>query len=165
MPVRHHRPAGSVRSRRQLVWGEVTGNITLAATSGTNNISLVSTIAPTGADGVMGSTIMRTRVRVHVQNWAAVADEILLGCVVGRSSDLGTTVALAGAGELDWWFRADMFPTTEGATINVSQVYDWDVKSRRKCGEFAQVPLLCFQNVSAATKNLDYFVRTLIALP
>jgi hypothetical protein len=165
MPTHHRRSSGAVRSRRQLVWAEATGNITLAATNGTNNLSLVANIAPTGADGIIGATVMRTRIRIHVQNWAAVGDEIFVGCLVGRAQDLGTTVSLAGAGSLDWYFRADMFATTNGATINASQIYDFDVKSRRKAGEFAQVPLIAFENESAATKNLDYFVRTLIALP
>jgi len=43
--------------------------------------------------------------------------------------------------------------------------FDFDVRSKRKATELQQVPMICFENLSAASKNVDVFTKTLLALP
>jgi hypothetical protein len=165
VPARYRRPAPPVRRgrRRQLIWTETNVGFTTAA-GASNNVDLTASLEAAGTSH-LGVTVMRTIIRVSVQNWAAVVDDILFGCVVGRAADVGTTPALASMPGLDWWFRTELQPTTQGATVNVAEFYDYDLRSKRKCGEQDQRALACFTNQAATSKNIQMFARVLWALP
>ncbi len=168
MPARYRRSARPVRRGggrpRQLVWAEVANSVTVGAGAG-NNIDLLATSLENAGQSHLGITIMRTIVTLQVQNWAGVTDAIFMGLVIGRPADVGTTPLLGSMPGLDWYWREQLLPVANGAAVNVSQRYDYDVRSKRKMAEVDQRDLLCFDNISAASKNIQFFVRTLVALP
>jgi hypothetical protein len=110
---------------------------------------------------------MRTILQIHVQNFAAQADAIVFGLIIGQAQQLGTTTLLANQAHLDWYFYEYLFPTSSGAAASedVMERFDFDVRSKRKATELQQVPMICFENLSAASKNVDVFTKTLLALP
>ena len=165
MPTRHRSATGQVRrqARRKLVWCETNQVVTIAAAA-FSNLNLLAQFSVAGAS-TLGITTMRTIVRIQVENWAAVGDDIQAGLLVGRLADVGVATNLAATPELDWAYHTELFPSASGAAISVAQVFDWDVRAKRKVQELDQVYLLCMANGSAASKTMQVFVRTLVALP
>jgi hypothetical protein len=105
---------------------------------------------------------VRLLLNVTVQNWATVADIINVGTVKGRAADIGSTPLLATMPGLDWSFKTTIFPTSNGAAVNVLATYHWDLKSKRKIQEVDERYLVCFSNGSAAAKTFQWASRTLI---
>ena len=167
MPARYRRSAAPVRRqgrRRQLVWAEVANSVTLGAGAG-SNVDVLALGLENAGQSHLGITVMRTLVTLQVQNWAGVTDAIYWGLVIGRPADVGTSPLLGSMPGLDWYYREQLLPISNGASVNVAQRYDFDVRSKRKMSEVDQRDLLCFDNISAASKNVQFFVRTLVALP
>ena len=164
MPARNFRssrPLGARRPRRQLVWATRTLSSQAIAASGGLNVDLFSTFTQE-----VGNTIMRVILKLHVQNWAAEADSITYGLFAqGRASDVGTTPVLASSPGFDWMWYSQLYPSAAGAAESVAEHYDLDIKSKRRMQEQDQRFLLCFVNNSAASKTVDIFARTLVALP
>jgi hypothetical protein len=127
-------------------------------------VDLTSSLEVAGTSHI-GVTVMRVILDIYVANWAGVTDSILFGTVVGRAADVGTTPLLGSMPGLDWFHRGILFPSHSGAALNVSEEYKFDIRSKRKCGEQDQRVLLCFDNTSPASKTINFFARTLWALP
>jgi hypothetical protein len=167
--MRSHR-RGSFRSsssaRRKLVWSGLDQNVVVASGAYTN-LNLLGQLAVAGSS-LLGITIMRTHLKIGVQNWAAVADEIGVGLLVVRNTDIGAAVVGAPNTnnlELDWMFLTRLYAPSEGATVTVAQTYDFDNRSKRKMQELNQAYSLSILNSAAASKTMNVFARTLVALP
>jgi hypothetical protein len=159
MSARNQRSRGPVRAqRRERIWVENDRLDTIAAGAALN----LDLCAATNEDAF---TIIRTIIRIQVQNWAAVADLLAFGLLVGRAVDIGSTPVLASMPGLDWSWKGSIEPTFSGATVNAGSSYDVDSKSRRKVRELDERYLLCYTNGSAASKNVLTRARTLIMLP
>jgi hypothetical protein len=109
-------------------------------------------------------TVMRTVLRITVQNWAAAADILTYGTLVGRAADIGTTPNLASIPGIDWSWKDALTPEATGAAIDVVQHYTIDHKSRRRVRQGDDRYLLCWTNGSAASKSVQVFSRVLLAL-
>jgi hypothetical protein len=105
--------------------------------------------------------------RINVQNWAAVGDNITGGLLLGRANDIGTSTAglTAAITDLSWAWHERLMPRTDGAAIRVADVYDFDIKSRRRLKDSSERYVICFINNSAASKTFHVSARTLVALP
>jgi len=159
VPNRSFRSTRPVRpSRRLRTWAQNSGVETLAAGTGANRDLLAAYNEDAG-------TVVRLLLKVCVENWAAAADIITLGTVLGRAADIGTTPLLASMPGLDWSFMDAIFPTSNGATINAVGTYRFDLASKRKFSEVDQRYLVCFDNGSAASKTIQWFSRTLVLEP
>ena len=159
MSARSQRPRGAIRGQpREKVWVELDRLDTIGAGAALN----VDLAAATNEDAF---TVIRTIIRIQVQNWAAVADLLAFGLLVGRAVDIGSTPVLASMPGLDWSWKGSVEPTFSGATVNAGTSYDVDSKSRRKVRELDERYLLCYNNGSAASKNVLTRARTLIMLP
>jgi hypothetical protein len=159
MPRSNFRSARQVRgSRRIKTWSENTGLETLAAGAAANRDLLASYNEDAG-------TVIRLLLNVTVQNWAAVADVINIGTLKARAADIGSTPLLATMPGLDWSFKTTIFPTSNGATVNVLATYHFDLKSKRRFEEVDERYLVCFSNGSAASKTLQWASRTLVLEP
>ena len=139
-------------------WSENSGLETIAAGAAVNRDLLASYNEDAG-------TVVRLLLNITVQNWAAVADIINVGTVLGRAADIGSTPLLATMPGLDWSFKTTIFPTSAGATVNVLSTYHFDLKSKRKWSEVDERYLVCFSNGSAASKTLQWMSRTLVLEP
>jgi hypothetical protein len=168
MPPRsRRRTSSSRRSRRIKVWAELTGQTVTLAAGAFSNLDMLSQMQTAGVSAV-GVTVLRTVVQIQVTNWAGATDDIIWGTLVGRSTDVGTAApasALASNGLFDWNFRGFLQPDTMGATIDATKIYNYDYRSMRKVPEVNSRYLICLLNQSAASKTLELFTRTLVALP
>jgi len=158
MPARYRRSYGTYRStpRRRTEWVELSHQDAIGAGTAVNY-----DLCAASPDDVF--TVMRTILRITVQNWAAVADILTFGTMVGRASDIGTTPNLASDPGLDWSWKGALTPESTGAAVDVIQHYDIDIKSKRKVTDSSLRYLLCWTNGSAASKTVQVFSRTLIA--
>jgi hypothetical protein len=169
VPARYRRsyPARGRSSRRTKVWAELTGQTVTLASAAFSNLDMLSQLQTAGLS-TLGVTVLRTVVQIQVTNWAGATDDIIWGTLVGRSTDVGTAApasALAANGLFDWNYRGFLQPDTMGATIDATKIYNYDYKSRRKVPEANSRYLICLLNQSAASKTLELFTRTLVALP
>ena len=166
MPARAIRSSRPVRrSRRRTTWSGFEQDITLAA-AGATCIDFLGDLNVAGSSFV-GLTTMRTFMRIDVQNWAAVGDNITGGLLLGRANDIGTSTSglTAAITDLSWAWHERLMPRADGAAVRVADVYDYDVKARRRLKDSAERYVICFLNGSAASKTFHVSARTLVALP
>ena len=105
-----------------------------------------------------------------MRNFAAVADVIRMGILVGDLDDVGTTEQLAANFNKDWMWWYIMRPFCSGsAAVNAASQWPldqpFDLRSRRVSKDMGRTALFCFINGSATSITLDVFVRQLVALP
>ncbi len=168
MPGRHRRTLPVGRSqRRKLVWA--TSNVTVAALNagGVADLDLGAPLEVAGSS-LLGVTIMRTRLHYHVRDFAAVADQIETGMIIGRSSDIGVNVAgqvSAATPENDWMLLTVLDPVTSAAAVDAGARFDFDLRAKRKMQELNQKLVLSLFNNSAGAHTIDVFARVLVALP
>ena len=169
MPPRRRRSSYAQRGfsgRRRPAWAEFSGNVGLLANA-FSNINLLTDLDVAGSS-ILGVTVARTIVRIQVENWATAADFLRVGLLAGRVTDVGVAAPatdLAANAGLSWAWHTQLFPSSNGAAVNVVQVYDWTSMAKRRIRNVTETYLLCLDNPSAASKTLDIFVRTLVALP
>ena len=169
MPARRRRSAGQggrFSGRRRPAWAEFSGTIGLLQNA-FSNVNLLGDLDVAGSS-ILGVTVARTIVRIQVENWALAGDFLRVGLLAGRLTDVGVAAPatdLAANPGLSWAWHTELFPSSNGAAINVAQVYDFSSMARRRIRNVNETFLLCLDNPSAATKNLDVFVRVLVALP
>jgi hypothetical protein len=168
MPA-HHRPVSRISrgaSRRVRIWSELNQSFTVAA-GAFSNVNVLSDLDVAGQLST-GLTVMGTIVHLHMQNWAAVGDQLKWGLLMGRSDDVGVAApanALAATDGLTWAWHEILYPTFDGAAIRVSEVYKRQIKARRKIHNANDTYLFCVVNPSAAAKTFDLFIRTVCAMP
>jgi len=172
MPVRVLRSNRSAvrrpRRGRTTTWATTDLTVTVAA-AGQNNIDLLADLEVAGSS-VVGITVLRTLLWLHVQNWAAVGDYVRTGLIVEDKGYVGTTQALATNRNLDWMYLTPMAAVASGAAVSVASLYPatgWpaDIRSRRVIKDMGRTSILALSNSSAASKTIDVFVRQLIGLP
>jgi hypothetical protein len=163
------RPSGSAHrssARRKLVWATIFAPSVVASAT-TNNIDLGAALEVAGSS-LLGVTIMRTHVRLQVQNFAAIAADLQVGLIVGRAADIGVANVdgiNAAAQELDWAYLDMITPNSSAAVVDASQNFMIDNRSKRKMDELGQRYLLSITNNAAASLTVQVFARTLFALP
>ncbi|ALE29541.1 hypothetical protein A0R81_gp1 [Lake Sarah-associated circular molecule 4] len=169
MVLEYHRQAGLVRSqRRKLVWATTDQSVNIPAGQ-ISNTNLAATLSVAGAS-LLGTTIMRTHLRIEMTSIAgqATTDQYRIGLIVGRTSDVGINVAGQqdpSNPELDWVHLDRVIPTASGATVDSTQHWVLDNRSKRKMQELNQAYLLCLQQNAAAARTFNIFARVLFALP
>jgi hypothetical protein len=170
MPPRSRGYARSLRSRRggykrPTTWSGFEQDITLA-TGGCTCIDFLGDLNVAGSSFV-GLTVTRTFMRIDVQNWAAVGDNITGGLLLGRANDIGTSTAglTAAITDLSWAWHERLMPSSMGAAVNVAQVYDFDIRAQRRLKDSSERYVICFINNSAASKTFHVSARTLCRLP
>jgi len=155
---------GGGRSRRKLVWATADGTIALAASPNSVNVDLTPNFRVAGAS-LLGVTIMRTRGSLTVDNTGrAVGNRVKWGFLVGRTTDLPGTIALANDDSLDWMLIQSQNPVSSGGAVGQER-FEVDLRARRKMQELDQAYLLAASNTSGAAMSIRYYVRTLLALP
>ncbi len=142
--------------------------MTLAA-GASSNVDLWAGLEVAGSSSI-GLSIRRTLLQVHVRNWAAAADVLRMGILVGDLDDVGTTEQLAANFNKDWMWWYIMRPINSGsAAVNAGQLFPidqpLDLRSRRVSKDMGRTALLCFINGAATSLTFDVFVRQLVALP
>ena len=120
------------------------------------------------SSSTLAVTVLRTHLRIQVQNWAGATDDILFGLIPGRAADLGTGVAgqiSPASTEYPWMLWDVLHPNGSGAAVDVCTDYVYDVKAKRKMPELTQRLVLSFLNQSAAAKTMEINASVLLALP
>ena len=166
MPItrRRTRMVTSGSRRRKLVWATFRGDIALGAAPQFNNVDLLGNFRTAGAS-VLGCTIMRTRGVIYVDNTGrAVGSKGTVSLLVGRLSDIGGTVNLAGDSGQDLAYTRMVCPVSAYGAIGQENL-EIDLRARRKCQELDQTWVLATSNDAGPVLTLRCFVRTLIALP
>jgi len=170
MPARRRRSTSQGRrisGRRRPAWAEFQSNVVVASTA-FSNINLLADLDVAGSS-ILGVTVVRTLVRIQVQNWATVlTDSISVGLMAGRLSDVGAAApatALAFNPGLSWAWHDLLLPRSDGATIRAIDIYEIDSRAMRRIRNVNETFLLCLANASTGSKTMEIFVRTLVALP
>jgi hypothetical protein len=119
----------------------------------------------------VGLTVLRTLVTIGVTNWASQNDSLFAGLIIDDKFQVGPgTTLLATNANLDWYWWTMLFPTTNGAAVNVDMIYPtdqrpYDIRSKRRTADLGRTSILALNNGSAAAKNINVTVRQLVALP
>ena len=166
MPLGPRRSARAVRvrPRSRHVWTFVdTGSLAIAAAA-FRNVDLLAPLAVAGSS-VLGLTVVRTHVRIQAWNFASSGDQLLAGCLVTESSNIGTTVNLASNGARSWAMYDQLMPHSTGATIDQIDRFAWDIKAMRRIADPADTYAFAIMNNSAGAFNFRASVRTLVKLP
>jgi hypothetical protein len=164
MPPRGVRAYPPRRRPRRTVWSSINTTSQVIAAAATSNVDLLGPLDVAGGS-VLGLTVVRTHLRIVVQNFAAAADEILVGTCVLPNEDVGTTVNRASNMGRPWAFYNILVPAASGATVNAVADFDFDIKAMRRIPAPDASYLLCWMNNSAASKTVTYLARTLVKLP
>jgi hypothetical protein len=166
VPVRHLRTTRPIRpQRRRLEWAD--SLITFNAIA-TNTLQTTDLLANFVADG--GSREGVTVIRTHIQCAYAPAS-------VGGRSTIGLIVSSLQAstitGELNplndpyepWLLVKTLYPGASGATVNATNPFEIDVKSKRKVQHIQETYWLSWISTDTGTASFNAHVRALIALP
>jgi len=167
MPRRHFGPNRQVRpQRRSLVWATVDQGVTIGA-GANSDINLLAELAVAGSS-LLGITIMRTHLELSLTSVITVGDQIRVGFVVGRLTDIGAAVVgqvTAADPSQDWmlWRHETAAPTFGTTSANNQLVYD--IKAKRRMQELNQAYVLALNNSAGIAKTMQIQGRVLIALP
>lgn len=168
MPPYRRRTAYPVRrgARRRLEWAttSVTHNSFIANTPQVDDL-----LANFVADG--GSREGLTIMRIHAQFAyapAAVGDSLRLGMIVE-----GLNAPSTAGGVLDpttspyepWLINYLELPGASGATVNATNPFLLDLKSKRKVQHVQETLWLSVRSASAGSVSFNGLVRVLVALP
>ena len=158
------RGPGAVRQRRKLVWATRNIDFGPVAAGATTNVDLLADFRAAGAF-VIGCTIMRTHLGMHVQS-TALTDSYEVGLVVGRLGDVATNrISVNADPEIDWMYVNRWWAPASGAAVDAGEFHEIDLRAKRKLQELDQAYLFVFTNQTAAAHTPHLFVRTLVALP
>ena len=168
MPSRNRPRSRSFRSqRRELVWATTDQSVALVTGNLGTNLNLLAQLAVAGSS-LTGVTIMRTHLDIYCTTAVAGGDDLRVGLIVGRLSEVGAgppTGALSAAdGELDWmlWRHEFAAPTYNPGGSNV---LSYDIKAKRRMQELNQAYILSLLTAVAASHTYKISARVLLALP
>jgi len=164
MAARRSRTSVRTSQRRKLVWATFDNAITALGSGLGTNVNLLAALGVAGSS-LTGCTIMRTHLRIRIP-FDTTTSSVYLGLVLGRSSDVGTADPDPFVNpEIDWMYVNRFLPSSSGATFNATQVFDLDVRSKRRMQELGQAYLLSLRNVNGIAETFQIYARTLVALP
>jgi hypothetical protein len=122
---------------------------------------------------VVGITVLRTLLLIHVQNWNAVTNLLRVGLIVDDKGNVGPgpTQLSAASRNVDWYFYTDLYPVSSGAAVSVATTWPWtgqamDIRSRRVIKDMGRTAILALQNQNiVGALQVDIHCRTLLGLP
>ena len=175
MPARRlARTSGRRSNRRKLVWAADVQTLAFTAGAQVANIDLLTQLKVAGAS-VLGSTVMRTHVRIALSvGTVALGNELAWGLAVLPNNAVvaaGTAVTAAiptpiQNPELDWMMW-DVRVASPTLGMDGTNMIMQDVKSKRRLEELDQTYVLSLLMVTAFSAAPTFVVstRTLLALP
>jgi hypothetical protein len=164
VPTRRRRSSVVVRgSRRRLEWADTLITFNAVATNVLQTADLLANFVADGG-GREGITIMRT----HIQCAYAPA-------TTGGRSTIGLQCQglAAAAAELNplanpyepWMLIKTLYPGASGATVNATNPFEIDNKSKRKVQHVQETYWLSWIATETGTSSFNAHVRVLMALP
>ena len=164
MPVRRSSRVITRSARRKLVWATLNTGVSVGA-GAVKGFDLLGNLETAGAS-VLGATVMRTHYQLGL-NWntPVVNDFWCIGQLICRDVDITTGIDPNTNPGDDWMLSKQYYVFATGAAFNIASYHDIDLKSKRKVQELEQRCGLMVANHSATARNVNLYVRTLVALP
>jgi hypothetical protein len=89
---------------------------------------------------------------------------MIAGLLIGRETDVGAVINLAGDLGQDWMYLTRLMPANAQGAIG-QEMYEIDLRAKRKVQELNQTMLWCLFNSTGAAITVNIFARVLVALP
>src|SRR5260370_14894124 len=159
---------GSSFSRGRSERRKLVGTTAQISHNATTNGTVVFDDLPSGLEvagaSLLGITIMRMHAQLSYAP-ASVGAVSTLGIVVGTSADVGNQLDPVNLPDLDWMLNRRLLPGSNGATVNAVNVFEIDLRAKRKMQELNQRLYLSWKPADTGTSSLAGQVRILVALP